>query len=278
MTQKRRTLLAAAGIALVLPLSACSSTSEGNKNPGGSGANPVEALQLTAVQAVAKASEKSASADTFKATISVEGPAKLQATTQTQLKPTFMQSLDYQSIAAGGTGGLGGMKAVITTDTVYINMPQLSKLAGDKPWIKWKLDGEDSLGLGSLLKQADQYSPAEQTKMLTSSGDVKQVGKEDVGGVPTTRFAGTTDAVAALGKLDPETRAKLEELYKSGGITTIAFDVWIGDADQLPYKLVSNVTTSQGKVSTTMTFTDYGKPVTIQVPPADQVGDFKLPA
>ncbi|GAB3678900.1 lipoprotein [Actinocorallia lasiicapitis] len=289
---KRKTLAAAAlGAALLLPLSACSSggTTDGGSGNGGS---IVENLKLTAAEMILKSSEKTANTDTFKATMVLDSDAmKMTASIQTQLKPSLLMGMEYTDVKVGDIPGLPAgadtsqsanmfkdLKAVVDEKAFYIHMPSLSQLTGGKPWLKMETGGKDDLGLGSVLKQAQQYSPAEQTKMMTSSPDVQQVGEEQVGGVKTVHYKGTMTLDTALAKLDPQAQKDLKELQSAAGAGTISFDIWIGADDQLPYKMISKTDSAVGAITSTMVYSDYGKPVTITVPPADQVGDFKIPS
>ncbi|MCW2941587.1 MAG: hypothetical protein JWN00_4572 [Actinomycetia bacterium] len=270
MTIRRYAAGAAAGTTLVLSLTACLGTTGTGASGGGSNAS------LTAAEVIQNASQKTSSFNTFKAEITTTGLAEMHGLVQFQLKPTVAMSMNIDKMGAAGQSMPGGMQAVLLGDVMYVKMPQLSSLAGGKPWIKISLQqvgSKSGLNIDALLKQAQQNSPADQTKFLTASKDVHKVGTEDINGVSTTHYAGTVSAADAMAKLDTVTQGKFKDLYTKAGISKIAFDVWV-DGNSLPQKMESKVNTAQGAVDTTLVYSDYGKPVNIAAPPASEVGTF----
>jgi len=266
----------AAGAALVLSLTGCL----GETGGGGSAGNGV---QLTAAQVIEKASQKTSQFDTFKADITTnagtsQGALNMHMTGQFKLKPSvaFTMNIDKMSMGSQSLPSRG-IQVVYLDKAIYVKVPpQLSQSAGGHPWIKIdlaRMGQQAGLDLDSLLNQSQQANPAEQTKMFTASKDVRKVGEETVNGVKTTHYTGSITVAEAMNKLNANTRAQMQKIYQEIGATKVNFDLW-ADGQQLPRKLITRVPTSQtGTVTATMIYQDYGKPVTVSAPPADQVGD-----
>ncbi|GAA2605908.1 hypothetical protein SMC26_32700 [Actinomadura fulvescens] len=238
-------------------------------------------LQLSAAQVIGKAAERTGQADTYKADMTVDsklsqGAMKMHMVMQARLRPTLAMTLNIDSATVGGRSMPGGgMEMRLVGDAMYMRMPGLAAQNGGKPWGRMSLSGLGG-NYGELLQQAQRQNPAEQTKLFTGSKNVREVGTENVGGVQTKHYTGTVALSEALGKLDAQTRQKMEKAYQQLGTQTIGFDLWVSD-DSLPRKIITTVETGMGAVNTTMLFSDYGKPVEVSAPPASEVGAVKLP-
>jgi hypothetical protein len=98
--------------------------------------------------------------------------------------------------------------------------------------------------------------------------------KEQVGGKDTTRYEILSDVAKAHAEAPPEEKAMFR-MALDGGVTRITHSVWLDDAG-LPVKVdtVTPPTTVRGKqigeVTVTHSFRDWGKPVSITPPPAEQ--------
>jgi hypothetical protein len=242
-------------------------------------------IKLTAAQVLGKSAEKAGQADTFSMDLNMDtqlpqGAMKMHMVIQTRLRPDVAMKMNVDSMSMAGQT-IPAYEARIVGKRMYLKMPGMQQASGGKTWGRVSLsdlgDAAGGLNFDQLLDQAQQQSPADQTRMLTASKDVREVGVETVDGVKTRHFTGTVSPREALGKLDADTRAKMEGMYQQMGASPIAFDIWVGD-DNLPRKMTSKLDTSGGPVSMTAVYRDYGKPVDIQAPPAGQVGDLKMPS
>ncbi|MBG6086381.1 hypothetical protein [Actinomadura viridis] len=278
---KRRFVVAAGGTAMgsVLLLSGC----------GGSGAEvATDTMKLTAAEALAKTSQRTGQADTFKADLTVtetgNGGGRIHATGQFRLKPTLTFSARLDEVSRGGQAVPAAKgQAVYTGDVLYAKVPQLAQfVSGGKPWVKVDVNKAGQMAgfdIKGLVDQVRKVNPAEQTKMFTGSKDVRRVGEETVDGVKTTHYAGTVTVRDALDKLDARTRAEVRGWFPQGADDEkIGFDLWT-DGDQLPRKLVTKGDPARGQSGTvTVLYSDYGKSFSVNPPPADQVGELSLGA
>lgn len=242
-------------------------------------------IRLTAAQVLGRAAEKTGQTDTFKADMSLqmtgssEGDVSMNGTMQYRTKPDLAYSMNFAQMTVGGRS-MGGMEQRLVGRTMYMKMGMLSALGGGsdaKPWIKISLDElgkKAGMNIDELLQQSRQMDPVQNTKMLTASKDVREVGKEPVDGVETTHYTGTYRMEDAITKLSPEVQETYRKSLATTGMQNMHFDLWV-DGQQLPRKMtMKSNQTSQGAMTMTMEYRDYGKPVQIVEPPASQVTDF----
>jgi hypothetical protein len=272
---RRFAAVTAVGATLVLSLTGCLGES-GDSSAGGG-------VQLTAAQVLEKASQKTSQVDSYKADITMnvgtpQGAMNMHSMAQVRIKPSMAFNMTVDKMTMGGQSlPLGAMQLLYLDKVIYLKSAQLSQATGGKTWLKIDLTDQArqaGFDLDTLLNQSQQANPAEQTKMLTASKDVREVGEETINGVKTTHYTGSMTVEEALAKLDAKTRAELGKAYREMGGTKINFDLWADD-QQLPRKLTTKVPTAEGTMTMTMVYLDYGKPVNVNPPPAEQVGDFK---
>jgi hypothetical protein len=162
---------------------------------------------------------------------------------------------------------------------VYANLGGLpfgQQLPSGRSWVKVDLQRAlDRLGLSlpQLQVSADQ-SPADGLARLRGSKHAKKLGTETIDGVQTTHYRVAVDLKDALAKATPKQREALNRLWRFArqqGVDPAATksDVWIGDDG-----LVRRTTETLGGLgSVTTTFSDFGTPVHIEAPPADETVD-----
>lgn len=181
---------------------------------------------------------------------------------------------------------LGGLKlkteARILDGTFYYKYTDESgAVQTPKPWLK--VTPEDLLGQGgaSALSSSSSSPDSSLDLLRTSGADVTEAGKEQIRGVDTTHYKVQVSPAEMANSGDPKVKAQGEELKKIYGETTIPADVWI-DGDGLLRKMTMNLDLSklaqgatQGSATLGFEFYDYGTPVDVVAPPADEVMDFK---
>ena len=247
--------------------------------PGTSGQGPVT-LSPSAVlaAAVSKLDSPSGRSAKLHATMSLGGLGELRMSGVQQFAPT--PALDVQVDGAVP----GSSTEVILKDGIeYVKVVgAAAQLSGGKQWLKLDLSqlGAQSGGasLGSALKINQNTDASQQMKLLLTSGDLKKIGSETVDGVRTTHYGGTVDPAtmlrkqAAGSKLSPEELKQLQDTLQSAGITDEHIDVWLDEAG-LPVEMKVALQSAAGAVTVDEHFSDWGTPVDITPPPADQVLD-----
>ncbi|TDD68141.1 hypothetical protein [Actinomadura rubrisoli] len=242
-------------------------------------------IRLSAAQVLGKTAEKTGSTDSFKADLSMRmsgsstGDVSMTGDIQYRTKPDLAWSMNFAQMSVAGKS-MPGMRQVLVGRTMYMKMPALSQLGGSasaKPWLKVSLDelGKQSgLNIDQMLEQSRQMDPVQNTRMLTASKDVREVGKETVNGVRTTHYTGTYRMQDAIAKLPAEQQQMHRKNLDKLGMDAMGFDLWVDD-QQLPRKMaMKSQQTSAGSMTMTMSYHDFGRPVDITAPPADQVTDF----
>jgi hypothetical protein len=271
-----------------LVLAACGGGSGGDEttSPSGTSASGADAVL---VAAATKASDAGSSKVKFAATTDIPGQeAPVVLTGEGEFDYAAQKgrlTYDLSDLFAAAGQDIGSEPAEIVVDgtVFYMKFPALSSLLpGAKEWIKFDLAtlGKESGFDLAQLQQLNQGDPAATLEYLRATGDVEEVGQEDLDGVETTHYRATVDVDKAIEQAPAESRAALQaqiDQLKAAGLEKLPIDVWI-DGDGLPRKFTYDVTvdTNGQKVRTVveMELTDYGVEVEVTPPPADQVTDF----
>jgi hypothetical protein len=182
----------------------------------------------------------------------------------------------------GGSGlSMGDVKAIVTKQDghpeLYLQTP--TAILGGKSWLKLDLEqAVKQLGAKNAqgLLGATGQSPADALALLRKVGSVTEVGSETVDGTKTTHYRATVDVEQALENAGAPAEA-LAAVRASGVETQLPVDVWVGDDDGYVRKLHVDYSTSTGGESfsgeVTMTLSDWGTDVSIDVPDDDETLD-----
>lgn len=188
-------------------------------------------------------------------------------------------------------GMLGGeMQILMDGGVVYMRSPAFQDVG--TAWVSMdpsKMDPAAAAQFGGF--GTGTTDPSTYIGLFAGVFDVKASGEQEVGGVPTTHYVGTIDLKKVLAgfsdvvgeDVDAATREQLEmvvEQFGSLGIDEkIPFEIWI-DEEGLPRrqritmdfgKLVPGA--EEAKMEMTVDFSDFGKPVDIEVPRPSEVTD-----
>jgi hypothetical protein len=188
-------------------------------------------------------------------------------------------------------GMLGGeMEILMDGGVVYMRSPMFQD-AGTE-WVSMdpsKMDPAAAAQLGGF--GAGTTDPSAYVGLFAGVFDVKVSGEEELKGVPTTHYVGTIDLKKVLkgfsdvvgDHADAATKKQLKaavKQFESLGIDEkIPFEIWI-DAEGLPRR--QRITMDFGKLipgadeasmEMTVDFSDFGKPVDIDIPPPSEVTD-----
>ncbi|MCW2774284.1 MAG: hypothetical protein JWN91_2610 [Nocardioides sp.] len=157
------------------------------------------------------------------------------------------------AMTVSGMMGAGDTDVRLIDGVMYMNLGQLSKGKF------WKIDLNDpNSPFGSLGSQLDVKSSVELLEKGMTS--VEYVGAED----GLDHFTATVDPSVLLEAMGPEASSGASTLPKS-----LDYDIWLDEDNR-----VNKLSFTLGKLGTLeMTLSDFGKDVTIEAPPADQVTD-----
>jgi hypothetical protein len=220
-----------AAVALVTTvLAGCSG---GTASPGAS-ATSTDPQVLSALRKAATATEKAGSAQ-------VDGTSKTGTSSSARhgvldwsRTPTSGR-LTVTGTGAGETRSLRKAAYVRVSDSVAASM-------GGRHWLKY-----GAAAAGTLAGQLGASDPAEPVKELIASGDVRKVGTEQVRGVKTTHYLGTT--------------------------ASQRIELWI-DKRGLVIKSLQKDDGSAGSTTTTAYYAHYGTRVVVKAPPAADTVDY----
>jgi hypothetical protein len=166
--------------------------------------------------------------------------------------------------------GITSMQARYLADAYYARMGDtFARKTGGKHWIKYAYDDLKDLAGGAGATFADQMrntAPNQSVRLLLDAEEVREVGREKVGGRTATHYSGTV--------LVPDvTDARLRTQLEQAGVTSETVDLWVDDRDLL-VKKVEKGRTASGELTQTAYYTDYGVAVSVAEPPADDTQDF----
>ncbi len=184
------------------------------------------------------------------------------------------------------TGNTSDWKLHVIQDgqTAYVQFPPLTRqLPAGKTWVMGNAtDLSGSSGAMGQFGSVAGASPKDAFGMLKAvSGSIEAVGTDTLHGVETSHYRATLD-LAKVEQLLPAARrdalGSLDQSAAQAGLSEIPFDIWI-DADNQVRKLTMDIDAKQPgtdksvKASLSLEVYDYGTPVEIELPPADQVVD-----
>lgn len=202
-------------------------------------------------------------------------------------------------LSAPESGGSSGDLVERTVDHVtYLQIPGgLSGVLGLAPGAKWISMPSPSSGsaIPGIFPGFGQTDPTQMLAYLEAvSNDVKTVGTDQVRGVETTHYRALLDLGKAIDRADvpPSLRDDLKKITSliAANPSAIPVDIWV-DADGLVRRVNEHLdfadfgalgATGGGATGSTgadsaftltmsIDFYDFGVPVNVQAPPADQV-------
>ncbi len=283
---RRTTLPLAVAAAVTLGLAGCggSPTSSAARNsPSGAAAASSPATAASSPAASAPASGKPVATSMAELSTRITAAAKAKGTarlTSESSGPASTRSTGVQRFGRSGlefsvTTSAGGrtVKMIFVGGAAYMNVGE--KYQG-KSWLRISPRGTDPLSkaLAPLLTQLgtslDVGSQVANAKGSTITGTTRT----DLDGKAVTKYSVVQSPEAFQAQLDkfattPEMRAQLRKQFKGASTET---QLWVGD-DDLPARYETRVVGgSAPETTTTVSYSDWGKPVTISAPrPADVV-------
>lgn len=230
---------------------------------GGGGSTSSKAVQLTPVAYVHQAAKQSAQASSEH----VELKAAVQGS------PLALTGAgDFDNTATRGSmsvhASIQGLDVeideVLDGATIYMKSPLLAaRLPAGKTWMKLDLE-QVGKSQGIDLSQLIGQDPAQSFAQLQASGDVTKVGDETIDGTETTHYRG---------RVDPAKLPQGAKIAALANATYGPYDVWIGKDDGYVRRVASTATVQQQKLTMTMSFSDFGKDVSVDVPVPSDTAD-----
>ena len=179
--------------------------------------------------------------------------------------------MDLSAIIPEGAGIPPKISFVSEDGVAYVSMPVP---AGSPP--QWtKIDASALAQAGGGLPSGT--NPLDSFRQLQAvEGEIEDLGEEDVRGTSTTHYRAQLDVAKLLAEVPAAQREVAETML--GTMDTITADVWLDDDDRprrqrMSFDVPAAATGGQsgGSLSITIEAFDFGKAVTIELPPAEQV-------
>lgn len=273
----RKTALAAGGFALVIALTGCSGGDDASGGASGDAPSPFGSAQEL-VRVASEQTEKSKSS-----------------------KFTFEMSMAGQAFSGSGEGLYDGpdtamamvmdvsgqsMEMRFVDKAMYMKLPASSGMTAEgKPWVKIAAGGDDpmSKAMGDSFDQmAEQNDPSKILEQIEKAGTIKNTEQVELNGEPTTHYSIEMDLKKLAEQMPDSAGAKALEQVQ-GKVTTLPMELWL-NSEQLPVQVVmdmSKIAEAAGQPAAggkmTMKYSDWGAPVNVEAPPADQVGELSMP-
>ncbi|MFD2419250.1 hypothetical protein [Amycolatopsis pigmentata] len=277
----RKTALVAAGMALLITVGGCGAKTGNALGPTPAGQDGSTSLFGDVQQLVRAASAKAGQVKTAKF--------------------TYTQTLGSQQTTGEGEGRFDGpntamrmtlnvegekVEARIVGKQMYFQLPASARAASSgKPWTKISLDAGAGKGFGQMMDQAEQNDPAHFLDQIQQAGTITKSEQTVLDGQRVSHYWVDLDVAKALDKVVGDAMPKDQIQKIAGQVKTIPLQMWL-NADQLPVQVTEDLGAVMKASGTpgadqgmgfTMKYTDWGAPVDVQAPPADQVGEMKLP-
>jgi hypothetical protein len=287
----------ARGRALALPAAVAAAAALGLAGCGGS---PTSSAVGTSSSGAAAASSPAATASSPAATASAAG--KPAATSMADLStritaaakakgtarlvsettgPAAKRSTGVQRFGRSGlefsvTTSVSGrtIKMIYVRRAAYMNLGE--KFQG-KSWVRIAPEGTDPLSkaLAPVLTQLSTSLEVGSQVANVKGSTIRDVTRTELGGRPVTKYTVVQSAQAFMTQLDklattPQLRAELRRQFKGAHSET---QIWLTDDDLLVRNETRVVGGSAPSATSTVTYSDWGKPVTISAPPRRDVVD-----
>jgi hypothetical protein len=176
----------------------------------------------------------------------------------------------------------GAMRIIADGDLVYMQGAMYQAVAQGKPWVATdttRMASSPFSGMGTGAGGADVLSSLRALQDKGVVRQVREVGTDEVRGVRTVKYEGEFDPDALMDSMSgatKEVRAALRQVR----MDSAAMAVWVSD-DDLVRRMTSTFSLSMAgsemKMSMTIELFDFGIPVQIDIPPADQVHRMESP-
>lgn len=200
--------------------------------------------------------------------------------------------VDFDAAEGALTVTAGGeeLEVVFQGATIYQRLPDAAAAAAGRDWVRIDLDAVGEAvgveGLAELVRSRSSDPSAALQYLRGAAGSVRTVGDEPIRGVRTTWYETTIDVGRAAGGAPAGVARTIRQIEEVFGVSRIPTDVWIdgdGRARRLRQEIDYSAAGGSGRfppgalpqrVDLTVELYDFGVPVSVRAPPADEVADY----
>jgi hypothetical protein len=174
--------------------------------------------------------------------------------------------------------GMGQMQEVVTPTAFYMRVPAgMAGVLGDatKPWVEIRYSAMKAAGVdfNKLMNANPGTDPSSMLQLLSKSTGIRQVGNGTVRGVKTTHYAGTSTMLDMIRAEGMSGAVDLSKLPAGVENSQIHLDVWVDKTGLARRVSMAMDMALYGSMTMSMDLYDFGKPVSVTVPPASIVTD-----
>ncbi len=268
----RKILALASALALTVSLAACGDKTAGDAQ-GDSGNEAATNLVALAKQVGDRTAETNSAHMVF-----TGGAGGMELKGEGDLQLGGADPAISMDMNAGAQGQMG---LVLLDGVLYMKLPTGMSPSG-KPWIK--IDSKDqsnpmAQALGGLTDQMRQNAdPRLALEQFQQAGTIESSAEEELNGEQTTHYKIKVDVQKLV---DDQKNATLKQAMQQAiesGLKDFPVELWL-NGDDLPVRMMIEMPTADptsGKavpVKVQVDYSKWGEPVTIEAPPADQVGE-----
>jgi hypothetical protein len=272
------------GLALVVTLTGCGARSVAGQPTGQDGSG---SLFGNAQELVRAASTKTGQARSAKFRFTTSMGTHEMTGQGEGLFDGDNSALDYTATTTG-TGTAGSMEFRYVDKTVYlkISLPPQSpvQITGGKPWGRVDPSNPMAAALGATADRAQQNDPSQVLQQIQQAGTITRSEQTTLDGQQVDHYWVDIDLAKAASMLGSTSGLSGDELRQlTSQVKTVPVQLWLNH-DQLPVQFSEDLTpvmkaagapASVQPFTMTMNYSDWGTPVAVQAPPADQVGDIE---
>ncbi|MGI5127168.1 hypothetical protein ACQEVB_10190 [Pseudonocardia sp. CA-107938] len=257
----RKTFLLAACTAAALALAGCGGSTAGTAAPAPGAAAPAPVAQITTIDQLSDAISKS-----------TQG--------KTSASMSMNMSVGGQSITGEGAYAINGSDVKMQ---LTLTVPQMGAMEmrlidrvmyvkNSQPnakWLKMPVDPNDprTAQFSQIIDQVDVTKQFDQFKSIST---MKGKAEEPVDGAPATRYDIAVDmSKAAAAATTPAEKEQIEQLQQSG-VQNVDMQLWLDQAN-LPIQYKTAISAQGQAVTVLVKLKNWGEPVTVTAPPADQI-------
>lgn len=237
---RTRTLLLAL-VALVLAIVGCEA---GDTGDTGDTEDPVPTETDEGLERISEAAENTVEEGTARFTLTVEtgdtattdtgvdaddDPDAPATTTTAMVEAEGEEDFEEERRRLVVQGPQGELEIIVDGSELYLQLPATE----DEQWARADINelAEDGVGFGGPGGVPFQDSRSNLEVLQDATGDVSEVGEEDVQGEPTTQYELTINLQDAAALAEDDAAGTLEQLAEQTGLDELDMQVWVGDDD-----------------------------------------------
>jgi hypothetical protein len=193
--------------------------------------------------------------------------------------PTGSAVRSDQRVYAGSA--VSEISIIVLPDQVYVKAPTRLALPPGKSWARLRPDTPNP-ALQPIIRAAQEtqqnVDPTQRLVQMSGAATIVDSAEEPLDGVRSMRYRARIDLNKAVAQVTnpwmKESVQRLQTLAQATGNSTMDYVLWLDERNRLERFMVDlPLPGGQGTLKTEARYHDWGQPVDIQPPPADQVAE-----